>query len=113
MAGKNQVIAECWNHEPADLRVARRSIADASSEFTMLRQKIGGVENLSADTLGSVRIVSGDVIESFVQIALGFWTELRADHDRRNSSVVLACSRFSQPSSSNRSSSGVITTSIP
>ena len=68
---KNQVIAECWNHEPADLRVARRSIADASSEFTMLCKEIGGVENRPADTLRRVRIVSGDVIESFVQIARG------------------------------------------
>jgi len=110
---KNQIIAERRNDKPADLRVTRRSIADAPAKLRVLGEKISSVENRSPDAFRCVGIVSEDVAENFIQIAPGFWTELRADHDRRNSSVVLACSRFSSPSSSCRSSSGVITTSMP
>jgi len=110
---KNQVIAKRRNNEPADLCVTQRSIADAPTKLRVLGEKISSVENRSPDTFRRVGIVSEDVAENFIQIARGFWTELRADHDRRNSSVVLACSRFSSPSSSCRSSSGVITTSMP
>ena len=105
---ENQIIAEGRNNEPANLRVTFRCVADAPLKFRMLRKKISGVENRSPDALRRVGIVSGDVIENFVQIAPGFWTKLRADHGRRNSSVVLACSKFSSPSSSSRSNSGVI-----
>ena len=111
---KNQVVVKSWNNEPADLRVTRSGIADAPSKFLMLCEKIGGVENGSTDTLRRFRIVSGNVVGNLVQVARGFGTESGPDHDRRrNSSVVLDCSRFSSPSSSSRSSSGVITTSMP
>src|SRR5262245_35990557 len=87
---ENQVIAESWHNEPADLRVARNCLADASPKFTMLGQKIGGVEYCLPDTLGGFGIIGSDVTLVLVQIANGPWTESRSDHSRRrNSSVVL------------------------
>ena len=111
---KNQVVVKSRNNKPADLRVTRSGIADAPSQFPMLCEKIGGVENGSTDTLRRFRIVGGNMVGNLGQVARGFWTESGPDHDRRrNSSVVLDCSGFSSPSSSSRSSSGVITTSRP
>ena len=111
---KNQVVVKSRNNEPAYLRVTRSGIADAPSKFLMLCKKIGSIENGSTNTLRRFRIVGGNVVGNLVQVACGFWTESGPDHDRRrNSSVVLDCSRFSSPSSSSRSNSGVIITSMP
>src|ERR1035437_8231049 len=111
---KNQVVVESRNNEPTDLRVTRSHVANASSKFGMLHEKISSVEDGSANTLRRIGIISSNAMKNSVQIAFGLWTQPGADHDRRrNSSVVLACSRFSSPSSSSRSSSGVITISIP
>ena len=77
---KNQVVVKFRNNEPADLRVTRKSIANAPSKFGILREKISRVENIATDVLCSIGIVSGDVIKNFAQIALGFRTEFGAVH---------------------------------
>ena len=87
---EDEVVAEPRHHEPPDLRVTRRGVADVWSKLAMLRQEVGSVENGLADTFRGFGIVASDETAVPVQIASVLWTEPRPDHDRRrNSSVVL------------------------
>jgi len=111
---KDQIVTKLRHAEPADLRVARSGVENAPPKLRVPGKEVGCVEYGLPDTFGGIRIIGGDVTAVLVQITPGLWTQPGLDHDRRrNSSVVLVWSRFSSPSSSNRSSSGVITTSIP
>ena len=88
---EDQVVAKLRHHKPADLRVTRSGLADASPDFRMLREKVGGVENDLSHALRRFGIVGGDVTAMTFQIAFSLGTEPGANHDwQRRASVVLA-----------------------
>ena len=70
--------------------MTRSGLADAPSEFRMLREKIGSVEDDPTDAFHSFRVISSNETRNFVQVACGSRTEPGKDHERwRKSSVVL------------------------
>lgn len=110
---EDQVVTEFRHGEPSDLPVTRSRLANVSSKTGVLSEEVGRVEDGLSNVLRGFGIRRSNLSTLIVQIALGFWTEPGADHERwRNSSVVLERFRFSSPSSSNFSSPGDIMTSL-
>jgi len=86
---KDEIISKFRHDEPADWLVSHGGFPNTPSQFLMLCEQVGGIENGLPHPLRRLGMVGNDVASYFLQIQRGSWAEFGPDQDRRrNSSVV-------------------------
>jgi hypothetical protein len=73
---EKQVITEARYYEPTCIGVARTGVEDVPPNLDVPRQEVSRMKESLPDTLGSLRILRGNIIPDVLQVSLGTLTDL-------------------------------------